>query len=187
MKRGRTGSSPSARRISPTSTLTLSGWTWVSGQTASSRMSLATTCPARSTSTASRSNALRVIATRTLFRSSVLRAQVELERCKILHFTDFNCDRTRPRGDRSAVRGRNLTRILPRLDVWRSYRSPTAIQPSFPRFFEKNGVSSAGALASPVRGGPMAPLQPPGTAVGSPHFPDACIPRTYPEHELRVS
>jgi len=34
----------------------------------------------------------------------------------------------------------------------------------------KNGSSSAGALASPVRGGPTAPLQPPGTAVGSPLF-----------------
>ena len=98
--------------------------------------------------------------------------QVEPERRKIFHVTESNCDRneaTRPRFG-PATGDEILPESYRRHGQWRSYRPPTVIQPLHPRHFVKNGFSSAGALASPVRGGSMAPLQPPGTAVGSPHF-----------------
>ena len=68
-------------------------------------------------------------------------------------------------GDEILPKSYRNDRLTP--DPTGSYRNPT---PAL--YFVKNGLSSAGALASPVRGESMVPLQPPGTAVDSPHFND---------------
>ena len=162
MNRGRTGSSPSARRISPMSTLTLSGWTWVSGQTLVEQR-----LPGDDVAGALDEHGEQVeglvgernpnlIPLEAFGWSGRARKAQNISRFQsvrpaIVTETGHATTAGRIRGAKSY---RNPTDAT---TGWRSYLAPTVIQPLYPRVFVKNGGSSAGALASPVSGGPIGP------------------------------